>query len=322
MGRFLLRRLGFALLLIFLVSSASLILTRLAPGDITSEQALETQAAERARRRAEFGLDQPIARQYLSWLSGAVRFDFGRSLLYSRPVSAVLGERAINTAFLATAALLLATAIGVPLGIYTGSRSGGAGRTLIRTLSLVVFSLPPLIGSLGLILLAARTGWFPVGGMSSAASADLTFSAWLFDLVHHLPVPALALALPLAAALERYQSQALAEARLQRFVAASRARGVSAMRALLRHAWPAALRPVLGIYGVMIGSLFSGSFIVEVVTAWPGLGRLMFDALIARDLYLVAGCAAAGAAFLAIGTWIADLLLAVADPRMGQAGRA
>ena len=322
MGRFLLRRLGFALLLVFVVSSASLILTRLAPGDITTEQALETQAADRARRRAELGLDQPIATQYVRWLSGAVRFDFGPSLLYSRPVSSVLGERAVNTACLAIAALLLATALGLPLGIYTGSRSNGLGRTMIRWMSLVVFSVPPLIGSLGLILLAARTGWFPVGGMTSATGEDVSLSAWLADLARHLPVPALALALPLAATLERYQSQALAEARLQRFVAASRARGVSTIRSLLRHAWPVALRPVLGIYGVMIGSLFSGSFIVEVVTAWPGLGRLMFDALVARDLYLVAGCAAAGAAFLAIGTWVADLLLAVADPRVGQEGRA
>jgi peptide/nickel transport system permease protein len=251
-----------------------------------------------------------------------VRFDFGRSLLYSRPVNAVLGERAVNTAVLASAALLLATAIGIPLGIYTGSRSTGVGRRLIRASSLVVFSVPPLIGSLGLILLAARTGWFPVGGMTSAASGDVTFSAWLADLFRHLPVPALALALPLAATLERYQSQALTDARRERFVAASRARGVSWAQSLMRHAWPVALRPVLGIYGVMIGSLFSGSFIVEVVTAWPGLGRLMFDALVARDLYLVAGCAAAGAAFLALGTWIADVLLVAADPRVREAGRA
>ncbi|MGH9386648.1 MAG: ABC transporter permease [Vicinamibacterales bacterium] len=322
MGRFLLRRLGFAFLLVFVVSSASLILTRLAPGDITTDQALETSAAERTKRRAELGLDQPISSQYISWLAGAVRFDFGRSLLYSRPVSNVLGERAVNTAFLAGAALLLATLIGLPLGIYTGSRPHGISRKLVRAISLVVFSLPPLIGSLGLILLAARTGWFPVGGMTSATGSDVALSVWLADLVRHLPVPALALALPLAATLERFQSQALAEAAGQRFVAASRARGVSDIRALLRHAWPVALRPVLGLYGVMIGSLFSGSFVVEVVTAWPGLGRLMFDALIARDLYLVAGCAAAGAAFLAVGTWLADALLAVADPRVRQEGRA
>ena len=228
----------------------------------------------------------------------------------------------MNTACLASAALLLATAIGLPLGIYTGSRSTGLGRRMVRVMSLVVFSVPPLVGSLGLVLVAARTGWFPVGGMTSAAADGMSFTGWLVDLTRHLPVPALALALPLAATLERYQSQALTEARLHRFVAASRARGVSAMRSLLRHAWPVALRPVLGLYGVMIGSLFSGSFIVEVVTAWPGLGRLMVDALVARDLYLVAGCASAGAAFLAVGTWLADCLQAAADPRVRQEGGA
>ena len=228
MGRFLLRRLGFALFLVFVASSAALILTRLAPGDFATTRTLESHAADIATRRAELGLDRPISSQYLSWLSGAVRFDFGESLLYSRPVSTVLGERAVNTACLATAALLLATVLGLPLGIYTGSRSSGVGRKVIRSLSLIVFSLPPLIGSLVLILLAARSGWLPVGGMTSAGASDAAFSAWLADLLRHLPVPALALALPLAATLERYQSQALAEASRQRFVAASRARGASA----------------------------------------------------------------------------------------------
>ncbi len=136
-----------------------------------------------------------------------------------------------------------------------------------------------------------------------------------------MPIPVMALALPLAASLERLQSQAIAGANREPFVAASRARGLTEGASLVRHAWPASLRPVLGLYGVMIGSLFSGSFVVEVVTSWPGLGRLMYDALRARDLYLVAGCAASGAVFLAVGTLIADVLLAIADPRVRVEGR-
>lgn len=176
--------------------------------------------------------------------------------------------------------------------------------------------MPPLIGSLALVLLAARTGWLPVGGMSSSGAGVATWGQWLADLARHMPVPVIALAVPLAASLERLQSQAMESAWRLPFVAASRARGVSTAAAILRHAWPASLRPVLGLYGVMIGSLFSGSFIVEVVTAWPGLGRLMYEALRARDLYLVAGCAASGAVFLAAGTLIADALLAASDPRL------
>jgi peptide/nickel transport system permease protein len=142
--------------------------------------------------------------------------------------------------------------------------------------------------------------------------------AWLADLAIHIPIPAIALALPLAATLERLQSEEMSAAMRETFVRASLARGVAGSKAILAHAWPVALRPVLGLYGVMIGSLFSGSFIVEVVTGWPGLGQLMFAALTARDLFLVAGCAATGAFFLAAGTFIADALLAMADPRVAR----
>lgn len=316
MGRYLLRRLGFALLLVLVVSSASLLLTRLAPGDITSSEAIGLDPAALARMRAELGLDRPLAVQYVTWLAGVLQLDFGRSLLYSRPVSALIGERALNTAVLALVALVLATSIGLPLGVYSGSRSRGAGRLVVRVLSIVALSVPPLIGSLALVFLAARTGWLPVGGMTSAAGIDATWAHWLGDLARHLPVPVLALALPLAATLERLQAQAIETAAREPFVAASRARGLGPAQAIVRHAWPVSLRSVLGLYGVMIGSLFSGSFVVEVVTAWPGLGRLMYDALKARDLYLVAGCAASGAVFLAAGTLIADALLALADPRV------
>jgi peptide/nickel transport system permease protein len=322
MGRFLLRRLGFALLLVVVVSSASFVATRLAPGDITTDQALLLDPAVRARLRAEYGLERPFAEQYLSWLGGAVRLDFGRSLLYSRPVGELLRERARNTAVLASAALLVATVVGVPLGIYTGSRRRGPARALVGAVSLGALSVPPLLGALTLVLLAARTGWAPVGGMTSVGAANLNWAGWLADLAVHLPVPTLALALPMAAMLERLQAQSLGRSMQEAFVAASRARGVSEGGAVLRHAWPVALGPVLGLYGVMIGTLFSGSFVVEVVTAWPGLGRLMFDALRARDLYLVTGCAAAGAVFLAVGTLMADVLLAVVDPRRRTEDRA
>jgi peptide/nickel transport system permease protein len=321
MGRYLVQRLAFALLLVFIVSSAALLLTRIAPGDFAAVQGLDLTSEQRASLRASLGLDRSFTEQYVSWLSGVLRLDFGRSLLYSREVSAIVGERALNTAVLASVALLAATLIGIPLGIYSGTRRG-AGRALIRALSTLGISVPPLIGSLALVFLAARTGWLPVGGMTSTTGTDLTWTAWLADLALHIPVPALALAIPLAAALERLQSEAIESTSREPFVAASRARGVDRLRATLRHAWPVSLRPVLAFYGIMIGSVFSGSFVVEVVTSWPGLGRLMFDALKARDLFLVAGCAATGAIFLAAGTLLADIVLALTDPRVQAGDRA
>ncbi|HWI19028.1 MAG TPA: ABC transporter permease [Vicinamibacterales bacterium] len=321
MGRYLLRRLGFALVLVFVVSSAALLLTRLAPGDFAAMQGVDLSAEQREQLREELGLNQSFTAQYLEWLGGAARFDFGRSLLYSRPVSELIGERALNTAVLAIAALLLATIIGIPLGVYSGTHTG-LRKAIVRGISTIGLSVPPLIGSLALVFIAARTGWFPVGGMTSASGIDMTWAQWIADLLRHLPMPALALAIPLAATLERLQSESIESSMRERFVAASRARGVDRARSILRHAWPVSLRPVLGLYGLMIGSLFSGSFAVEVVTSWPGLGRLMFDALKARDLFLVAGCAATGAVFLAAGTLIADLILAWTDPRTVSGDRA
>lgn len=314
LGRYLLRRALFALLLTFVVSSAALVLTLLTPGDFAADNQFGDPAVL-AARRAALGLDRPVHVQYIDWMSRAARFDFGQSLLYSRPVNDLLRERALNTAVLSAAALVAATLVGIPLGIYTAARAGGPGASLVRVASLLMLSMPPLIASLAMVLLAARTGWFPIGGMGSAGAADMNWLEWAVDLARYVPMPAIALALPLAATLERLQSQSMRDAMQQPFVFAAEARGLSREQAVLKHAWRVSLGPVLGLYGLMIGSLFSGSFIVEVVTNWPGLGRLMFDALRARDLYLVAGCAAAGAVFLAVGTFLADLLLALADPR-------
>jgi peptide/nickel transport system permease protein len=313
---YLARRLLFAIFLVFAVSSSAMILARVAPGDYVTE-ALGPGAHpdSLAQARARYGLDRSVFAQYGDWLSHAVRFDFGRSMANDRPVAELIPERAANTALLATTALALATLVGIPLGIVSGSRSRGVLTSSIRALSIVLLSMPPLLTSLFLVFLAARTGWLPIGGMRSAgAPGGLTL-----DLIRHLIVPATALALPLAAMFERLQSQAIAETIGQPFVLATLARGVPRPRVIWRDALKAALRPVASIYGLVVGTLLSGSFAVEIMTAWPGLGRLMLDALVARDVYLVAGCAAAGALFLAAGTLLSDALLAAVDPRAMEA---
>jgi peptide/nickel transport system permease protein len=222
-----------------------------------------------------------------------------------------------NTAVLAVAALAIATLAGIPLGIVTGSRRGALAGA-IRTVSLVCLSIPPLLTSLLLLFIAARTGWLPTGGMTSVEAVDAGWSAWMLDVARHLPLPALALALPLAATFERLQSQAMTETIHQPFVVAALARGVTWRQLLLDHAWRVSLRSMCAIYGLAIGALLSGSFVVEYVTAWPGLGRLMYEALRARDIYLVAGCAAMGGVFLAFGSLVSDLLLFAADPRVRE----
>jgi len=305
------RRLAFSVLLVFVVSSASLLLASIAPGDFVTESLGAVVSPETAARaRARYGLDRSVAEQYGRWLTRVARFDFGRSLVYDRPVADLVPERAANTALLALAALIVSTVIGLPLGILSGSRRGIVA-AIVRGASVALVSMPPLLTSLMLVFIAARTGWLPIGGMHSTAAGSTS----VIDVLKHMIVPVVALALPIAATFERLQSQALAETVRQPFVTATIARGVSEQRVVWRDALKAALVPVASMYGLVVGSLLSGSFVVEMVTAWPGLGRLMLDGLRGRDASLVAACAATGTLFLAFGTLLSDAALAFVDPR-------
>jgi len=318
MIRFLLRRALFASVLLVCTSSAALFLTRLAPGDVTAQLGPTASRGEIVATRARFGLDRNPFAQWALWAGRAIRLDFGDSFVYNRPVGPLVFRAAGNTAVLAVVALAFATIVGISLGIVSGSRQGRTIAAAVGGVSLVGISLPPLLTSLVLVFVAARTGWLPSGGMSSATASDLSWGAWLLDVGWHLPLPALALAVPVAAMFERLQSQSMSEAVQQPFVVAAIARGVPPGDVILRHAWPVSLRPLCAIYGLVIGALLSGSFIVEYVTAWPGIGKLMYEALRARDIYLVAACAAMGALFLAIGTLTGDVLLAATDPRVRE----
>jgi ABC-type dipeptide/oligopeptide/nickel transport system permease component len=301
MPLFLLRRGLAAVLLVFIVTSAALVLAQLAPGDYASDLAVSLSPAQVAAERHRLGLDRPFAEQYAGWLERTLTLDFGQSFQYRQPVLGLVRAKAANTAVLAIAALLVATLIGIPSGIFTGSRRAGIAVRLLRGASLVLLSVPPLISSLVLLTIAARTGWLPVSGMGGPS---------------HFVVPTLSLALPMAALLERLQSQAIGEALNRPSAMAARARGIPEARIVWRHGWRQSLGPILAVYGVIVGSVFSGSFAVEILTGWPGLGDMMLHALMTRDTYLVAGCAAAGAAFLAAGVLAADVAHAFVDPRI------
>jgi peptide/nickel transport system permease protein len=291
--RYIVGRVLTALLLVFVVSSASFVLARIAPGDHLSGFEIDPQYAAAERHR--LGLDRPMGEQYLAWLARGLRMDFGESLRFRRPVASLLRERVWNTVALGLSALLLATAIGIPLGVLSGSRHNALS-SLVGGTSLVLLSIPPLITSLALLVAAVRL---------------------------HMPLPrlvlaTLALALPIAALLERLQSRSLDEALREPAIAAAIGRGIPRSRVVWRHALRLSLKPVLAIYGVIVGGVLSGSFVVEIVMGWPGIGALMLDALVSRDLFLVAGCAAAVSVFLAAGILLADVALLAADPRIQE----
>lgn len=307
---FMARRLARACVLVIVVASAAVLLVHLAPGDAVTELGLDP--ARAAAERSRLGLDRSFASQYTDWAGRLLTLDLGESVRFQRPVVDLLFERVGYTLLLGLAALILALGIGLPAGVLTGQRRGDLLSRGIAAISLLLLSTPPLVTALVLLLVASRTGWFPSGGLGvpdgsgPMAALEIAF--------RYLPLPAFALALPIAASLERLQSQAVAEALRDPCVVAAQARGLSASRVIWVHAWRLSLKPVLGVLGIVIGSVLSGSFVVEYVMSWPGLGNLMFEALTAQDLHLAAGCAAMGAALLSIGLLSTDIALASADP--------
>lgn len=302
MTRFLLRRLAFAILLVGAVASAAFLLIHLAPGQFLDDFGPNVDRARVQAERAELGLDRPFREQYVRWLTRAARLDLGTSLKFRRPVTELVTERAKNTALLGALALALATGFGIPLGVVAGAHRGGVIAQMLRAAAMVLLAVPPLVAALALTALAARAGWLAPAGVN----------------LQNLLVPSLALALPLAAAIQQMQARAVADTLGEPYLRAAVARGVPRRLIVWKHALRVSLAPLAGIYGVIAGSLLSGSFIVEIVTDWPGLGLLMADALRSRDLFLVAGCAAAGAAVLAAAILAADLLHLWLDPRVRE----
>lgn len=287
-------------MLVISVSAAAFVLARLAPGDeTTSDLIAGVDAQTIARKRERLGLDRPFTAQLAGYVWGILRLDLGESARFERPVASLVIERGANTARLAFAALLLATLLGLPLGVVTGAHGDWWGSRLISVVSIAVLACPPLVAALALLYLAVSTGWLSVAP-------------------GHVVVPALALGLPVAASLERLQSQATRDAMTAPDLLAAAARGIPPNRLVWVHAARQSLRPVLGVFGIVIGSLFSGSLAVEFVTSWPGLGRLMYDAVQGGDVRLVAGCVFAGGVCLAAGNLVADALRAWADPRVRE----
>jgi peptide/nickel transport system permease protein len=319
MRTYVLRRVLQTIPLLFGISLITFLLLQLAPGDFLNQMAenpgisAETIEAMRAR----FGLDKPWYVQYWIYLQNVVlHFDFGESFSRHQPVFDVLREGFANTLLLATAAALVTWGLAVPLGMLAAVRQHS---WIDRTLSLIAFvwlSIPEILSGLLLLMFAARTGWFPVGGMRSLDYDELDGISQFWDIAHHLVLPALVVGLiPLASRMRQMRGSLLDVLRLD-YVTTARAKGLSERTVIMKHALRNALNPMITLFGYTLGALVSGSFIAEIIFSWPGLGRLTLDAILTQDQYLVMGAVLMASLVLIVGNLIADLLLAVADPRI------
>ncbi|MGH9840295.1 MAG: ABC transporter permease [Blastocatellia bacterium] len=316
--KLIIRRLLAMIPLLVAVAFGSFLLARIAPGDFLSElgDTPQLSAETVAALRRRYGLDQPWYSQFFLWLANLVRGDFGYSLACHCPVSGLMAERVLNTATLAIAGLAIALAVALPLGVLVpGIRSRLLDRTLGIATSLNL-ALPSFLLALLAVVLAAKTGWFPIGGVQSLDSEGFSTAQTVADFLHHLILPATVLALRQMPAYLRQTQAAMADSLSQDYIVTARAKGISEPRVLVHHALRNALNPVITMLGNSIGSLLSGAFIVETIMSWPGLGSLAVSSLLSRDLNVLLACLLFSALLLAAGNLSADLLLAVADPRI------
>lgn len=317
---YILKRLLQATLTLFLASALSFAIVQLAPGDyLDTLRDNPTISPERIKElQQQFGLDQPAIVQYWRWLVRVVtRFDFGTSFAYFRPVKDLLIERIPATLLLAIASIIVTWTIAIPLGIVSAVKQNSLIDRFLRVISYLGQGFPSFIIALLLLIVAQNLSpLFPVGGMTSINHEDLSFLGKLLDLAWHMILPTIALSITSFAGLQRLTRGQLLDVLRQDYIQTARAKGLPENRVIYVHALRNAINPLITLLGFEFASLLGGAFIAEFFFNWPGLGRLILQAVQAQDLYLVMASLMMGAVMLIVGNLLADLLLKAVDPRI------
>ncbi len=265
------------------------------------------------RLRELHGLDRPLSARYLEWLSALLHGDLGYSRIFSKPVLATVGPYLANTAALMLAAFALALAIGLPLGLLAAARRGGALDAAINAFAFVSAAIPTFwLGLLLIVLFAVLLGWLPASALPPPGSDGF------WDHAKALVLPVATLAIVEAGEYARHMRAAASEALAQDWVRTARAKGASERRVLLHHVLRNALVPVATVAALGFGGLFSGALVTETIFAYPGMGKLIYDAILASDFNLALACLLMAAFLVIAANFAADLVYAALDPRVGS----
>jgi len=294
---------------------------QLAPGSSDYFQSLVLQypqiSAQRiAALRAEFGMDQPPFVQYMHWLWSILHLNFGYSFAYNVPVTWLIGSRALNTLLLSITSLVAAWAIAIPLGIYSAVHQYSALDGVLSAAAFVAISIPSFFSALLLLYAAFWTHALPLQGLTSV---DFDFLPWwgkLFDIARHLVLPTIALGVFSVGGLMRYMRTNLLDVLRSDYLRTARAKGLTERAIIFRHGLRNAINPLVTLFGFELGGLLSGAAFVENVLGYPGLGRLVLEAVLRKDVFVVMGSLLMGSVLLVLGNLAADVMLAYVDPRI------
>ncbi len=319
MLRFILKRLMQMIPIILVVVALGFFLIQLAPGDIFTTMALnpDIRADDLERFRRAFGLDQPWYEQFFRYIWNVLHGDFGFSENFKAPVFTLVNQRAGNTLILAVATIIIAWSFSIPAGIIAATRQYTWRDQAISVLAFFGLSIPNYFLAFLLLYIISATGnWLPIGSMYSINVGEMSPLGRLWDLIKHMIVPVVVIATSVTASLTRIMRANMLEIMNMQYIVTARAKGLKESVVIYRHALRNAINPMITLFGFQLGLILTGSALVERVVGWPGLGKLILTAVLTQDLYLVVGSLVYGVGLLVVGNLIADIMLAVVDPRV------
>lgn len=313
MAAFLLRRLLQSIVLLVIVSIIGFVVLNLIPGGPLAQYALDPgmTEADRLRIAAQMGLDRPLYVQYLEWASRMVQGDWGTSYRDGNPVTTVIARHVPATLLLMGSSTVIAVAVGTWIGIRGATHRNSASDYVATVGAMIALSIPTFwFGLIGIYVFSLRLGWLPSGNMYTIGDGSV------LNVLHHLIMPSVVLALVHIAIWSRFMRSATLDAISQEFVKTARAKGVSERRVVMKHVVGNALLPMISLAGVQVPSLLTGALVTETVFSWPGMGRLFLDSLSYSDYPVVMGLLMFSAILTIVANFIADVAVALVDPRI------
>jgi len=319
MKDYIIRRILIVIPLLLAISILSFFIMQLSPGSYLDEMRLNPAISEDLinEMEADFGLNKNIFMQYFSWLGQIMQGNLGESFTYRVPVSQIIGSRLLNTLLLSVAAMLISWGISIPVGIYSATHRYSLLDNIFSIFAFIGLSIPNFFFALLLLFSIVKFNLpLPINGMTSIMYDYLTPIEKIIDILKHLLVPAVVLGTAGTASLMRQMRGQMLDVINKDYIRTARAKGLKERVVINKHAFRNAINPMITIFGFQLSSLFSGAALTEIVTGWPGHGKMMLTAVRSKDLYLAMAGMMMGSLMLIIGNLAADILLALNDPRI------
>ena len=303
--------------LLIIVSIISFFIIRLSPVDPLAELRLNPSISQETldKEMKRLNLDKPIYIQYISWAKSFIKGDLGYTSAGEK-VSVKLKERIPNTLLLTVIVIFMTWAVGIPLGILAAVHKETAFDRMLTVISSIGMAIPSFFFAILLLIFAVKTGWFPVGGLTSWNFSEMSFLGKISDISKHLVLPVIVLFTISLSGLQRQMRANMLEVLDSDYVKFARAKGLSEGKVLFKHALRNAINPMVTLLGFEFAGLLSGAALTEYVFQYPGLGRLILEAVMKSDINLVMASLMMGTIMLILGNLIADILLMITDPRV------